>query len=63
MKSLTVFNDFGKDPADLYLVLDGNETWTEMAAATGGINIDPTRPLDAVVDEILALIGSPGPRS
>jgi len=52
-----------KDPADLDLVLDGNETWTEMAAATGGIIIDTTRPLDAVVDEILALIGSPDPRS
>jgi len=56
-----VLNDFGKDPAELALVLDRNETWAEVAAETGGIIIDAVRSLDVVVDEILALIGiAPG---
>jgi len=54
--STRVLNDFGKDPTDLALVLDRNGTWAEMASTIGGIIIDACRPLDVVVDEIVALI-------
>jgi len=54
--STRVLNDFGKDPTELALVLDRNETWAEMAATIGGTVINACRPLGVVVDEIVALI-------
>jgi broad-specificity NMP kinase len=47
-------NDFGKDPEELALVLRLNSSGERLA---GAIDVDATRPLEQVVDEVLRLAG------
>lgn len=47
-------NDFGKHPDELAEQLNLNNTIIDYAKSIGSIVIDATKPIDAVVDEILA---------
>lgn len=46
-------SDFGKHPVDLHRVLSGRPDFDDSVRAAGAIEIDSTRPLDKVIDQIL----------
>ncbi|MBI1856720.1 AAA family ATPase [Candidatus Saccharibacteria bacterium] len=50
-------NDFGKHPDDLARQLEWNKGATEYATSIGAIVIDATKPIEQVVDNILAESG------
>jgi broad-specificity NMP kinase len=50
-------NEFGKHPAESAPVLDHNDVIADEWRARGGIELDSSRPVEAVVDELLSRLG------